>query len=59
MPEIIVKYEDKVIERVVSEKKRLNIGRTSDNDIILENRGVSRRHAMIEFNDNADRKSVV
>ncbi|MFH2036116.1 MAG: FHA domain-containing protein [Candidatus Zixiibacteriota bacterium] len=53
MPEIIVKYEDKVIERVVSEKKRLNIGRTSDNDIILENRGVSRRHAMIEFNDNA------
>jgi pSer/pThr/pTyr-binding forkhead associated (FHA) protein len=53
MPEIIVKYEDKIIERVVSEKKRINIGRTSDNDIVLENRGVSRRHAMIEFNDNA------
>jgi pSer/pThr/pTyr-binding forkhead associated (FHA) protein len=53
MPEIIVKYDDKVIERVVSEKKRLNIGRTNDNDIVLENRGVSRRHAMIEFNDNA------
>jgi pSer/pThr/pTyr-binding forkhead associated (FHA) protein len=53
MPEIIVKYEDKVIERVVSEKKRLSIGRTSDNDIVLENRGVSRKHAQIEFNDNA------
>lgn len=53
MPEIIVKYDDKVIERVVSEKKRINIGRTNDNDIVLENRGVSRRHAMIEFNDNA------
>lgn len=53
MPEITVKYEDKVIERVVSEKKRITIGRTSDNDIALENRGVSRRHAIIEFNDNA------
>lgn len=53
MPEIIVKYEDKIIERIVSEKKRMTIGRTSDNDIVLENRGVSRRHAQIEFNDNA------
>lgn len=50
MPEIIVKYEDKVIERVVTEKKRITIGRTSDNDIVLDNRGVSRRHAQIEFN---------
>jgi pSer/pThr/pTyr-binding forkhead associated (FHA) protein len=53
MPEIIVKYEDKIIERVVSEKKRISIGRTSDNDIVLENRGVSRKHAQIEFNENA------
>jgi len=53
MPEIIVKYEDKVIERVVSEKKRISIGRTADNDIVLDNRGVSRKHAQIEFNDNA------
>ncbi|MDH3891360.1 MAG: FHA domain-containing protein [candidate division Zixibacteria bacterium] len=53
MPEITVKYEDKVIERIVTEKKRISIGRGNDNDIVLENRGVSRRHAMIEFNDNA------
>lgn len=53
MPEIIVKYEDKVIERVVTEKKRISIGRTNDNDIVLENRGVSRKHALIEFNNNA------
>jgi pSer/pThr/pTyr-binding forkhead associated (FHA) protein len=52
MPEIIVKYEDKVIERIVTEKKRISIGRTNDNDIMLENRGVSRKHAMIEFNDH-------
>ena len=53
MPEIVVKYEDKVIERIVTEKKRVSIGRTHDNDIVLENRGVSRKHATIEFNNNA------
>lgn len=53
MPEIIVKYEEKIVERVVTEKKRISIGRTNDNDIVLENRGVSRKHAMIEFNDRA------
>jgi len=53
MAEIVVKYDEKVIERIVTEKKRLSIGRTNDNDIVLENRGVSRKHAMIEFNDKA------
>lgn len=53
MPEIVVKYEDKVIERIVTEKKRISIGRTNDNDIVLENRGVSRKHALIEFNNEA------
>ena len=52
MAEIVVKYDNKVIERIVTEKKRLSIGRTNDNDIVLENRGISRKHAMIEFNDN-------
>lgn len=53
MPEIIVKYDDKVIERVVSQKKRITIGRTADNDIVLDNLGVSRRHAQIEFNPDS------
>ena len=53
MPEIVVKYEEKVIEKIVTEKKRISIGRTNDNDVVLENRGVSRKHALIEFNDNA------
>ncbi len=51
MPEIIVRFADKVIERVVSEKERITIGRTSENDIVLDNRGVSRRHALIEFSE--------
>lgn len=53
MPEITVKFNDKVVERVVTEKKRVSIGRTQDNDIVLENRGVSRKHAQIEFNNEA------
>jgi pSer/pThr/pTyr-binding forkhead associated (FHA) protein len=53
MAEITVKYDDKVIEKVVTEKKRISIGRTHENDIVLENRGVSRKHALIEFNNNA------
>ncbi len=53
MPEIVIKFNDKVIERVVTEKKRVTIGRTKDNDIVLENRGVSRKHAQIEFNDGS------
>ena len=52
MPEIIVKFDNKVVERVVTEKERISIGRTSDNDIVLDNRGVSRKHARIEFNGN-------
>ncbi len=53
MPEIVIKFNDKVIERVVTEKKRVSIGRTKENDIVLGNRGVSRKHAQIEFNDDA------
>ncbi len=51
MAEIIVKFADKVIERVVTEKDTISIGRTADNDIVLDNRGVSRRHARIEMSD--------
>ena len=38
MPEIIVKYQDKVIEKFITEKRRVTLGRTPDNDIMLENR---------------------
>src|SRR3970040_442119 len=53
MPEIVVKFEERVSERVVTEKKRISIGRTPDNDIVLDNRGVSRKHAQIEFSNNS------
>ncbi len=53
MPEIVVDYQGKVIEKVVTQKRRISIGRTSDNDIVLDNRGVSRKHAHIEFGDDS------
>jgi pSer/pThr/pTyr-binding forkhead associated (FHA) protein len=53
MPEVVVKFEDKVIERVVTEKKRISIGRTPDNDIVLDNKGVSRKHALMEFDGDS------
>lgn len=52
MPEIVVKFADKVIERIVTEKDHISIGRTSDNDVVLDNGGISRRHARIDFADN-------
>jgi len=52
MAEIVVKYDDKVVEKIVVDKRRVSIGRTGENDIVLENRGVSRKHAMIEFNES-------
>jgi hypothetical protein len=51
MPEILIKFEDKILEKFVTEKKRVTIGRTPDNDIVLENRAISRRHAIIEFGE--------
>lgn len=53
MPEIVVKFEDKILEKFVTEKKRVTIGRTADNDIVLENKAISRRHAIIEFNEDS------
>ncbi len=49
MPEIIVKSADQMIERIVTEKDRLSIGRTPDNDVVLDSAAVSRKHALIEF----------
>lgn len=49
MPEIVVKFDNRVVERVVTEKDHISIGRSSDNDIVLDNRGISRKHARIEL----------
>ncbi|MBD3233102.1 MAG: FHA domain-containing protein [candidate division Zixibacteria bacterium] len=49
MAEIVVKFGDKVIEKFVTEKERISIGRSSENDIVLDNKAVSRKHTIVEF----------
>src|SRR2546430_16805023 len=53
-PEITLAYYDEAgrLHRVKVESKRFSIGRIPDNDLMIENSNLSRRHALIEsFND--------
>ena len=49
MPEIVVRFADKVIERVVANQQRISIGRWHVPLSSNGRRGVSRRHALIEM----------
>ena len=47
MPEIIVTLGDTVVNKYVFEKDIVSIGRSRDNDVVIENLAVSRNHARI------------
>lgn len=47
MPEIIVTLGDSVVNRFVFEKDIVSIGRSRDNDVVIENLAISRNHARI------------
>ncbi len=51
MPEIIVKLGDNVVYRYSFDKDIISIGRSRDNDIVIENLSVSRNHARIRHQD--------
>jgi pSer/pThr/pTyr-binding forkhead associated (FHA) protein len=51
MPEIVVKLGDNVICRYSFDKDIISIGRSRDNDIVIENLSVSRNHARIRRQD--------
>jgi ABC-type multidrug transport system ATPase subunit len=46
--EISVQAEERLKTRIVQEKNIITIGRTSDNDLVINNIKVSRKHARIE-----------
>jgi hypothetical protein len=54
-PEITLVYHDETgrLQRAKVESKRFSIGRTPDNDLMIENSSLSRRHALIESFDDA------
>jgi len=43
-----LKFRDKDVSQWIVDRPRLDIGRTPDNDIVIDNLAVSRRHATIE-----------
>lgn len=47
-PTLILKFKEKEIRRYNIDQKRLSIGRSTDNDIQVDNLGVSRTHCFIE-----------
>jgi pSer/pThr/pTyr-binding forkhead associated (FHA) protein len=47
-PTVTLQFKDKEIDQFVLDKQITKIGRTSDNDIVIDNLAVSRLHATIE-----------
>ncbi len=47
-PVLILRFKDREIGRWEMDRPRVRIGRTPDNDIVIDNLGVSRLHAVIE-----------
>lgn len=48
MPTLVLKFGESIKNRFAFEKSIVTIGRSSDNDIVVENLAVSRKHAKIE-----------
>lgn len=48
MPEIIVKLGDNIVQKYFFTNETIHIGRSTDNEIVIENLAVSRNHATIE-----------
>jgi len=48
MIKLILKLKETQIEEFALEKDRINIGRSKENDIVIDNIAVSRKHAQIE-----------
>ena len=49
MPEIIVKLGDNIVQKYFFVKEPISVGRTEDNQIVIENLAVSRNHARIDY----------
>jgi pSer/pThr/pTyr-binding forkhead associated (FHA) protein len=47
MPELVLKLGDQVVQRFVVDKDIISIGRSRDNDVMVENLSVSRNHGRI------------
>lgn len=53
MPEIIVKLGDNIVQKYFFTHETMNIGRSTDNEIVIENLAVSRNHATISYENGS------
>jgi pSer/pThr/pTyr-binding forkhead associated (FHA) protein len=62
MSELILKFKDRILERIPLQKQTISIGRTPTNDIKIDNPAVSQIHAKIYFKNGQfiveDQKSL-
>lgn len=47
MPKLVLKFKDKILQEIALNKPCITIGRTGENDIVINNLGVSRLHAQV------------
>ncbi len=52
MAKVILKYNDVAVEEISIGKKIVTIGRSKDNNIVIDNLAVSRNHARIRIEGN-------
>ena len=52
MAKLLLKFRNKVLHEIPVGEKSLEIGRTDDNDIVIKNLGVSRKHARVSKEGN-------
>ena len=50
---ILLKFNDKILKTIESDKNEIMIGRNAENDIVIENLAVSKQHARIVKQDGA------
>lgn len=48
---ILLKFNDKILKTIESDKNEIMIGRNAENDIVIENLAVSKQHARIVKQD--------
>ncbi|OQY13636.1 MAG: hypothetical protein B6I30_02600 [Desulfobacteraceae bacterium 4572_187] len=48
---ILLKFNDKILKTIESDKNEIMIGRNAENDIVIENLAVSKQHAKIVNQD--------
>ncbi len=51
MAKLILKYEAKVLQEIPLTRPTITIGRTPDNDVVIDNPAVSTHHARVSFDD--------